>query len=64
MTPTVIFEAVLGMVRHLLTFGGGALITGGIATQTEMDAGIGAVMALIGLGWSWYRKWKRSESNA
>lgn len=53
-------EFALGLVRHLLTYGGGWLTANGIAGADEVEAGIGAVVSLIGLGWSWWRKWKRA----
>lgn len=52
-------EMVLAVVRHALTFGGGFLVSGGYATTDEVQGGIGAVMTVIGLVWSFYRKWKR-----
>ena len=59
MTPQMIFEFVLGLVRHGMTFGGGLLVTSGIASAGEIETASGLVMSLLGLGWSWYRKWKR-----
>ena len=46
------WEMVQGFVRHLLTFGGGFLVTNGVVGQSEMEAGVGAVITLIGLVWS------------
>jgi hypothetical protein len=60
----MIWEFVLGLVRHGLTFGGGWLVTTGIATETEVETGIGFAISLMGLVWSWYRKWKRENSDA
>lgn len=61
MTPTMIWEFILGLVRHGLTFFGGWLVTTGVATQGDVDTGIGAVITVLGLAWSWYRKYKREQ---
>jgi hypothetical protein len=45
-------EMVLGLVRHLLTFGGGYVAAKGIVDQGSVNEAIGAVITLIGLGWS------------
>lgn len=45
-------EQILGLVRHVLTIAGGALVTRGIvddATSTEL---VGAVITIIGIIWS------------
>jgi hypothetical protein len=49
-------DVVMGFVRHLLTLGAGYLITKGYfddATSTQL---IGAVMTLLGFGWSFWAK--------
>jgi len=45
-----------GVVRHILTFGGGFLVTNGTVTDSDMQAGVGAVVTLIGLAWSIFMK--------
>jgi hypothetical protein len=50
---------VLSIVRHLLTFAGGALAARGVANAEEVEQGIGALMTLIGLGLSIYEKRNR-----
>lgn len=52
-------EMVLGFVRHLLTFGGGYVAAKSIADQAVVNEAIGAVMTLIGLGWSFLDKKKK-----
>lgn len=47
---------ITGLVRHILTFGGGYLVTSGIATADDVNAGVGAIVTLIGLVWSWLAK--------
>lgn len=44
--------ALLGIVRHVLTFAGGYIAAKGIADQALVNEAIGAVMTLIGIAWS------------
>ena len=44
-------EALMGLFRHLLTFGGGFLTERGVATGEERQTGVGAGGTLNGLGW-------------
>ena len=41
-----------GIVRHLLTAGGGALVTKGVIGQGELETAIGAIIAIAGVIWS------------
>jgi hypothetical protein len=41
-----------GIVRHILTAAGGALVTKGMIAQTELELAIGAVITLAGVIWS------------
>ena len=45
-------DAILGLVRHLLTFGGGFLAAEGFASADEVNTAIAALVTLIGLVWS------------
>jgi hypothetical protein len=45
-------DVVLGVVRHLLTFGGGYVAAKGILDQAVVNEVIGAIMTLIGVAWS------------
>ena len=45
-------DTVLGIVRHVLTFGGGFLITKGVADAGEVTELVGALAAVIGVVWS------------
>ena len=45
-------NAILGVVRHILTFLGGYLSTEGWVEGEEVQTGVGAVVTLIGLIWS------------
>lgn len=53
----MIKETVLGIIRHLLTFGGGSLGTAGLASADETQAAIGAAMTLVGFVWSVAQKY-------
>ena len=45
-------ESILGVIRHILTFGGGVLVSKGTLDQTMMLEGVGAIITLIGIVWS------------
>ncbi len=45
-------EQVLGIVRHILTFGGGILVTKGLIEESISQEIVGAVITLIGTIWS------------
>jgi hypothetical protein len=50
-------EMILGVVRHVLTFAGGFLITKGIIDESLSQEIIGGVVSLVGLVWSiWTKK--------
>lgn len=56
------WEMIQGVVRHLLTFGGGFLVTNGSLGQSDMEAGVGAVITLVGIVWSVFNKKKAKEA--
>lgn len=45
-------EQVLGIVRHVLTFAGGIVLTQGLVDQALLDTIIGSSITLIGAIWS------------
>ena len=45
-------QAILGIVRHILTFGGGFMTQNGLATGEEVTTGVSAAVTLIGVIWS------------
>ena len=51
-------EVITGVIRHLLTLGGGILITKGLANESEITDAVGAIVVLIGVGWSIASKYK------
>jgi hypothetical protein len=55
---------VLGLVRHLLTFGSGFLIAKGKLDMTGAETIIGAVLALVGGVWSVFSPEKVIETSA
>jgi len=52
-------ESILGLVRHLLTFGGGLLVSNGlIEDAATMETLVGAILTVAGGAWSLYDKIK------
>lgn len=49
-------EQILGVVRHLLTFFGGILVTKGLIDETIVTEVIGGISTLIGAIWSFIAK--------
>lgn len=45
-------DQILGLVRHILTFIGGFLITKGVIDESTSIEAIGAITTLIGSAWS------------
>ncbi len=45
-------DSILGIIRHILTFGGGFMTQSGIATDNEVTTGVSAAVTLIGVIWS------------
>jgi len=53
-------EMTTGIVRHVLTAGGGFVIGKGWIDAASFEAIAGALVTLIGIGWSIYEKKSRS----
>ena len=49
-------EMIIGLLRHVLTFGGGYLIAKGVFDQAALDAVVPAILTLIGVAWSAFDK--------
>lgn len=49
-------EQILGIVRHLLTFFGGILVTKGLVDETFVTELIGGISTVIGAVWSFLHK--------
>lgn len=45
-------KKILGIIRHVLTFGGGYVVAKGWLTETSLPDVIGAVMTITGAVWS------------
>lgn len=52
------FEEIKGFVRHLLTFGGGFLVSADILEATQVDTVVGGLIAIIGVVFSVLNKRK------
>lgn len=49
-------DKVKGLLRHVLTFLGGYLVTQGIIDEAMLAEIVGAVITLTGFVWSWLDK--------
>ena len=47
---------IMGLVRHILTFGGGYLVAQGSLTEADMTSAVAAGMTLVGIVWSYMNK--------
>ncbi len=54
-------ELVLAALRHSLTAVGVGVIQTGYATETTWETLTGAILVVVGFGWSAYRKWAREQ---
>lgn len=45
-------ETILGLIRHILTFGGGYLVAKGQLDDASMQEAVAAITALVGIVWS------------
>lgn len=46
-------KKILGIVRHILTAGGGYLVGQGLIDESQAIEIVGALMTIAGLVWSW-----------
>ena len=54
-------DSILGIIRHVLTTLGGALVASGTIDNTQLQTGAGAVAVIIGIGWSVWAKRKEAK---
>jgi hypothetical protein len=54
-------EAILGIIRHVLTTAGGALVANGTLDANQLNTGAGALVVLIGVAWSIFAKRKEAK---
>lgn len=52
----VVGDVVLGVIRHVVTSAGGGLVAHGLITGNQLNQGVGAVMVLVGIGFSILQK--------
>lgn len=57
-------ETILGIIRHVATFGGGVLTTKGLASSDESTQLAGAVVTLVGVVWSIVSKARAAKTPA
>ena len=50
-----------GILRHVLTAGGGALVTRGVVTSGELEMVVGAIINIAGVIWSAMAKKQKDE---
>jgi hypothetical protein len=50
------WDVIGGLIRHLLTFGGGFLVTNGTIAEAELQTLVGAAVAIGGVLWSIFAK--------
>ncbi len=53
-------EEVLGLIRHILTFGGGVLVAMGSASEGDVTELVGGLVTVIGAVWSIVEKRRRA----
>jgi hypothetical protein len=51
-----------GLLRHALTYGGGALVSAGLIDASQSQQLVGALVTIAGVVWSAYSKWKTDKA--
>ncbi|MBI4024834.1 MAG: hypothetical protein HY360_07610 [Verrucomicrobia bacterium] len=54
-------DTILGIVRHILTFGGGFAMERGLMSADDVTATVAAVITLAGVAWSVVEKSRRMK---
>ena len=49
-------DQIFAFIRHALTLAGGVLVTKGIVDEASMLEAVGAIITLLGFGWSFKDK--------
>jgi len=49
-------DQIYGIIRHVLTTAGGALVAKGVVDEAMMLEGVGIVMSIVGFVWSYVAK--------
>ena len=58
------WDDIQGIVRHVLTTAGGALVSDGLINSSQLQDGVGAVVVLLGIGWSLWNKYQHRTALA
>jgi len=53
-------DMILGLIRHLATFGGGLLVTKGVTDAGTVETAAGALVTIVGIIWSVIEKRNRA----
>jgi hypothetical protein len=57
-------DDVLAILRHVLTTAGGALVSDGILTSSQLQDGVGALVVIVGIAWSLVNKFEHRQALA
>lgn len=57
-------DDILAILRHVLTTAGGALVTDGLISASQLQDGVGAVIVLAGIAWSLVNKMQHRRALA
>jgi hypothetical protein len=57
----IMSDKISGLLRHILTFVGGYLVTAGIIDEAMLMEVVGAIITIIGFAWSWIGKDNKEE---
>jgi hypothetical protein len=57
-------DDILGILRHVLTTAGGALVTDGVLSSSQLQDGVGAVIVIAGIAWSLVNKYQHRRALA
>ncbi|MGO8916227.1 MAG: hypothetical protein ACLQJR_09995 [Stellaceae bacterium] len=57
-------DDILAILRHVLTTAGGALVTDGVLSSSQLQDGVGAVIVIAGIAWSLANKYQHRRALA
>lgn len=57
-------DDVMGILRHVLTTGGGVLVTDGYLSASQSQDAVGAILVLLGIAWSLWNKQQHRQALA
>ena len=56
----IMSEKIEGLLRHILTFLGGYLVTSGVIDESILMEVVGAITTIVGFAWSFISKKKKA----